>query len=75
MLKQNPQNKSENSVETRDIMLHNGNTLNVEIRPGFLDKVRRQFNLSASDPVSDDYIRVFFFSALKSAVEKAEQQT
>lgn len=59
-------------IESRQISLPNGNILHVKLNPGFLDKVRQQFNIEAADPVSDDHIRMFFFGAVKSAMEKAE---
>lgn len=58
-------------AETREIKLTNGNILTVEIYPGFYDRVRARFQLLPNEPVHDDYVRMFLFSEVKSAVDNA----
>ena len=60
--------------ETRHIPLPKGGTLELEIRPGFYDRVRMHFNLAKDAPVDDDHLRMFVFGALKNAVDKAEEE-
>jgi len=62
-------------TETRNIKLPNGGIMNVEIRPEFLGIVRQRFNIAEAVPVSDDDIQMFFFRAVKTAIEKVEQET
>lgn len=58
--------------ETRLIPLPKGGTLELEVRPGFYERVRMHFGLTSEAPVDDDHLRMFVFGALKTAVDKAE---
>lgn len=60
--------------ETRLIPLPKGGTLELEVRPGFYDRVRVHFGLSPDAPVDDDHLRMFVFGAFKTAVDKAEEE-
>lgn len=60
-------------MQTRNIVLPSKQTLEVQLTPAFLDKVALQFDVSL-DQISDDHIRMFIFGALKSAVDKAENE-
>jgi hypothetical protein len=60
------------TFETRHVPLPKGGTLELEITPGFYDRVRLHFNLANDVPVDDDHLRMFVFGALKNAVDKAE---
>ncbi len=62
-----------NVVETRRITLPRGGELVVDVLPGFYDHVRKQFNLSSSERPSDDHVRMFYFGAVKNAVDKDER--
>lgn len=59
-------------TETRHIKLPKGGTLELEIQPGFYDRVRRHFSMQPSDHVDDERIRMFIFGAVKGALDKAE---
>lgn len=63
-----------NASETRKIMLSSGNVLEIEMTHAFADKVRQQFGLMQCQPVEDDHIKMFFHSAVKNAIDKAEQR-
>lgn len=56
----------------RNILLPNGSTLEVTIKPGFLEKVASQFNLEEIKDVSDEHIRMYIFGAFKNAIDKVE---
>ena len=60
-------------MQTRNIVLPSKQILEVQLTPAFLDKVALQFDVSL-DQISDDHIRMFIFGALKSAVDKAENE-
>lgn len=64
----------QSTSETRLIKLPKGGTLELEIKPGFYDRVRLHFNLATDAPVDDDHLRMFVFGALKGAVDKAEEE-
>lgn len=59
--------------ETRKITLPQG-VLEVQMSEAFKERVRKQFCLSSSDEIDDDHVRMFFFGAVKTAVDKAEQE-
>lgn len=61
----------ENSIK-KLIPLPKGGTLEVDATPQFLDAVARQFNLSSPSEVSDDYVRMYVWGALKNAIDKEE---
>ena len=61
-------------IETRYIKLPKGETLELGIYPGFLDKVRKHFGLADTEPVDDEYLRMFVYGATKGAVDKAERE-
>ena len=56
----------------RNILLPNGSTLEVTIKPGFLEKVATQFNLEEIKDVSNEHIRMYIFGAFKNAIDKVE---
>ena len=56
----------------RNILLPNGSTLEVTIKPGFLEKVASQFNLEEIKDVSNEHIRMYIFGAFKNAIDKVE---
>lgn len=60
--------------EKRSIKLPKGEVLEVELTEAFLERVRLQFNLSQTQKVEDDHIRMFFFGAVKNAIDAAEQE-
>ena len=62
----------EPTSETRLIPLPKGGTLELEVRPGFYERVRLHFGLAEGVHVDDDHLRMFVFGALKGAVDKAE---
>jgi hypothetical protein len=59
--------------ETKYIPLPKGGTLEVQVTQSFIDRVRYQFGIPASDPVSDEHVRMFIWGALNFAIERAEQ--
>lgn len=58
--------------ETREIKLANGSILTIDVYPGFYDRVRARFQLPVGEHVHDDYVRMFLFNEVKSAVDNAE---
>lgn len=59
--------------ETKYISLPRGGVLEVQVTQSFLDRVRYQFGVPDTVPVSDDHIRMFIWGALNFAIEKATQ--
>lgn len=72
MLKSRP--KVEPTKETRFITLPKGGILELEVRPGFYERVRLHFGLVDDAPVDDDHLRMFVFGTLKGAIDKAEEE-
>jgi hypothetical protein len=58
-------------LKPRTIQLSNGNNLDVECSPAFIERIKQQFNLD-TEP-TDKHIRMFIFGSLKSALEKIEK--
>lgn len=56
------------------IKLPNGNTLEVDMKPGFLEAVASSLGLQRACDVSDDHIRLYLFGTLKSAIDRAENE-
>lgn len=59
-----------NTDSTKLIKLPNGNTLEVSIFPGFLEKVKEHFSLADVEDVNDDHVRMYIYGAFKSALDK-----
>jgi len=59
-----------NTESTKFIKLPNGNTLEVCIFPGFLDKVKDHFSLQSIEEVNDDHVRMYIYGAFKNALDK-----
>jgi hypothetical protein len=59
-------------MEKRNVSLPSGHTLEVDIMPGFYERVRQHFSMSSEERVSDEHIRMFVFGVVKSAVDKCE---
>ena len=62
------------ALEIREIMLPKGASLKVSMTPEFKSRVRKHFNLNEDDNISDEYVRMFFYGAVKNAVEEAERE-
>lgn len=60
--------------EVRLIKLPMGGVLELDIRPGFYDKVRQHFGMDSNESVDDDRLRMFVFGAFKGAIDKAEAE-
>lgn len=60
--------------EVRLVKLPMGGVLELDVRPGFYDKVRAHFGLPVNEPVGDDHLRMFVFGAFKGAIDKAEAE-
>ncbi len=58
--------------ETKFIKLPNGNTLEVTMYPGFLEKVASHFDLKESSSVDDEHIRMYIWGAFKTAIDKSQ---
>jgi len=56
---------------TRNIQLRD-NVLKVECTPKFLSIVREHFGLHCDSDVKDEHIKLYFYGALKNAVNKVE---
>ena len=59
-------------MQKRKIVLPSGGELEVEMTPDFLAYVRRQFNLTEEDVVTDDHIRMFVHGSVKGALDDVE---
>jgi hypothetical protein len=61
-------------MEKRLVSLPNGESLELEFTPAFYDKVRSHFGLSFDVIPDDNYIRMFVWGALQTAMTKAETE-
>lgn len=61
-------------IETRKVTLPKGETLVLDITESFYPTLRKKFNLPEDEVVSDEHVRMFVFGAVKSAVDKAENE-
>jgi hypothetical protein len=61
--------------EVKFIKLPSGETLEVTIYPGFIEKVRTHFGLDLSSSVQDDHIRMYIYGAFKGAIDRQENGT
>ena len=59
-------------TETRKITTPKGSILEINMSDEFLQKVRKHFSLSDTDPISDYHLRMFIFGSVKTAIDKAE---
>lgn len=57
--------------ETKYIPLPRGGTLEIKMTEAFVDKVRYQFSIPVTEPVTDEHIRMFIWGALNFAIQKA----
>ena len=62
------------ALEIREIMLPKGACLKISMTSEFKKRVRKQFNLSEDDNVSDEYVKMFFYGAVHNAVTEAERE-
>lgn len=60
--------------EHRNVVLPNGNVLELEIKDGFYDKVRQHFGLPTDSYVDDDHLRMFVYGSLKTAIDRVENE-
>lgn len=60
--------------EVRRIQLHDGEVLEVSMRPGFLERISSHFQLAKAENVTDDHIRMYIFDVFKNAIDKAENE-
>lgn len=61
-------------IETRTIKLPKGGELEVGMTQKLIDCIRNQFNLKADQHIDDDYVRMFVWGTVNTAVEKAERE-
>jgi len=59
-------------MEIRFIKLPKGETLEIQMSPEFLDKLRLHYGLASDQHVDDDHVRMFVCGAVNTAVDKAE---
>ena len=59
-------------MQKRKIGLPSGGELEVEMTPDFLPYVRRQFNLTEEEVITDDHIRMFVHGSVKGALDGVE---
>lgn len=57
-------------VETRSIETRGG-SLVIEMTQAFIDRIKSQFDLGLSEPVTDDHLKTYLWGAVSNAVEKA----
>ena len=58
--------------EIKFIKLPNGNTLEMTVYSGFLEKIAEHFELSNSSQVEDEHIKMYVWGAFKTALDKSE---
>jgi hypothetical protein len=63
-----------NIVESRDIELPTGATLNVAMTQEFIDRARLHFGLSSEEKLDDDHVRMYVWGAVNTAVDRAESE-
>lgn len=59
-------------VETRNIVVQDGQTLEVQMTQQFITKLRQHFGLLSTQPLEDDHVRMYVWGAVNTAVSKAE---
>lgn len=62
------------NFNTRDIMLPNGSILQLSVSDEFYSVVKKYFNLTDFDSVTDDHLRHFIFNVTSSALDKSEKE-
>jgi uncharacterized protein (DUF2267 family) len=60
--------------EVRRILLNGGQTLEVSMKPEFLDRVSLYFQLGSTKDVTDEHVRLYVFDIFKNAIDKAENE-
>ena len=60
-------------METINVDLPKGGSLEVHITPEFIMKVQEHFNIDSMENVNHDHIRMFIYGSVKGAIEKAEK--
>lgn len=61
-------------VETRNITLPQGGTLEVKLSQSFIDRVKQHFGIFGDQLVDDDHVRMYLFGAFDSAITKVERE-
>lgn len=61
-------------IETRHISLPKGEILSIEMTQEFIDRVKHHFGILASQPLDDDYVRMYVWGAFNGAIDKIEQE-
>jgi hypothetical protein len=54
------------------IQLPKGGTLELDLTPAFLERVRAHVGVNSVDDVNDDHLRMYIFGTVKSALDKSE---
>ena len=60
--------------EIRIVSLKNGQFMTIDMTPEFYPNLRKRFDLAPDEFVSDEHIRMFVFGAVKTAIDKAENE-
>jgi len=55
----------------KNIDLPRGGTLEVDVTPQFLEILKKHFNFSKHEEITDDHIRMFIWGSLNNAIEKS----
>jgi hypothetical protein len=61
-------------AETRAIKLANGDTLEVQMTEGFVNRVKQHFALFGDQVVEDAHVKQYLFDVASTAVDKAERE-
>jgi hypothetical protein len=61
-------------MKTRDIRLRDGTNMQIDLTEQFEAAVRKQFSLPDGVEIEDSYIKMYFYGALKNALDKAEKK-
>jgi len=60
-------------TEVYQIPLHNGSVMEIQATSEFFKKIRKQFNISDFQPVTDDHIKQFIWKNCDDAFDRFER--
>jgi len=66
------ENKFKDKSTTYNILLPNGESMELKATPEFFEVVRKTMNLSIFEPVTDSHIRRFIWESCNEAFDKHE---
>lgn len=58
-----------------DVRLPNGGVMSLDYEDAFLDNIRKVNGIPEGEDITDEQIRMFVYSTMKSALDKHEMET